>query len=145
MLSPSTFGKLSPPLTAPRFTNHWHLYTIHVHIDPGRWTESITVQLVARNIVDLGCLKWRVSKLIFARAENKLFLVRQSEEPDGCQLPHKLMGYMKGTGLLHFVLRRALRERASPRIVSNRRCTMLAKLNTYTNYFILQQVLVIDG
>ena len=89
--------------------------------------------------------RWRVSKLIFARAENKLFLVWRSEEPDGCQLPYKLMGYMKGAGLLSFVLRRALRERASPRIVSNRRCTMLAKLNTYTDCFILQQVLIIDG
>ena len=65
-------------------------------------------------------LRWRVSKLIFARAENKLFLVWRSEEPDGCQLLYKLMGYMKGAGLLSFVLRRALRERASPRIVSNR-------------------------
>ena len=90
-------------------------------------------------------LRWRVSKLIFARAENKQFLVWRSEESDGCQLPYKLMGYMKGAGLLSFVLRRALRERASPRIVSNRRCTMLAKLNAYSDYFILQQVLIIDG
>ena len=97
--------------------------------------------IVSRELV----LRWRVSKLIFARAENKLFLVWRSEEPDGCQLPYKLMGYMKGAGLPSFVLRRALRERASPRIVSNRRCTMLAKLNTYTDYFMLQQVLIIDG
>ena len=67
-------------------------------------------------------LRWRVSKLIFeftlwpftlARAENKLFLVWRSEEPDGCQLPYKLMGYMKGAGLPSFVLRRALRESKS--------------------------------
>ena len=95
--------------------------------------------------LNLAHLRWRVSKLIFARVENKLFLVWRSEEPDGCQLPFKLMGYMKGVGLPSFVFRRPLRERGSPRIVSNRRCTMLAKLNTYTDYFILQQVLIIDG
>ena len=60
-------------------------------------------------------LRWRVSKLVFARAENKLFLVWRSEESDGCQLPYKLMGYMKGAGLLSFVLRRALREREQVR------------------------------
>ena len=60
---------------------------------------------------DIKLLRWRVSKLIFARAENKLFLVWRSEEPGGCQQPYKLMGYVKGAGLLTFVLRRALRER----------------------------------
>ena len=100
--------------------------------------EVISCFVAKSNDHKLCHLRWRVSKLIFARVENKLFLVWRSEEPAGCQLPCKLMGYMKGVGLPSFALCRALRERSSPRIVSNRRYTMLAKLNTYTDYFMLQ-------
>ena len=55
---------------------------------------------------------WQESKIIFAHAENELFLVWQIEESDGIQLPCKLMGYMKGAGLPALVLCRALREGA---------------------------------
>ena len=84
-------------------------------------------------------LRWRVSKLIFARAENKLFLVWRSEEPDGCQLLYKLMG-LKGAGLNLCPSSSAKRESKSADV----RCTMLAKLNTYTDLY-FQQVLIIDG
>ena len=71
------------------------------------------VQMVL--LLTVGILRWRVSKLIFARAEHKLFLVWRSEEPDGCQLSYNLMGYMKGAGLLTSALRRTLREREQVR------------------------------
>ena len=121
------------------------------HVYKEVWKPKIRIGSTARAIHDQHAvnsarmhLRWRVSKLIYARVENKLFLVWRSEEPAGCQLPCKLMGYMKGVGLPSFALCRVLRERGSLRIVSNRQCTMLAKLNTYTDYFMLQQVLIID-
>ena len=53
-------------------------------------------------ILSIPChLRWRVSKLIFAHAENKEFPVWQSEEPDDSQLPIWRSWFFKLCSLLN--------------------------------------------